>query len=187
MAVYNNDSILEEYMVSRTIPNIHKDIVLFAVSELSKPSGIIDLGSSFGVLTNVISKEMDCFCLGLEANFNLYSKSPKFEHVDFENLTINQGSLPALKLLIRLNKIDTILARRVFPELSKNDTKTFSMLESLSDLFFESGITQILLEGRISVKNPTTKYYNVQQECDAFFKNYKIKKNKNNIVLLERL
>jgi SAM-dependent methyltransferase len=164
---FSDDKHIKNLLEYGTYPKIHDDI--FYLSKFIEADNVLDLGCCTGLLSNRLANIYENV-IGIEANKSFLNKAIKKDNIFYFNIKINNSTLDKVKDIIHKYNIDTIFARRVFPELYT--TGGTELLNNLSTLFFTSRINYIVLEGRKPVKNATNPYNTLDREIEIFKKHY---------------
>ncbi len=172
---FDDNSYIEAFLQRGEYPKIHDDI--FHISRHLQDESVLDLGSCTGLLSKRLSMRNESV-VGIEANPSSYSKSIPGENITYYNLKVEDQTLPLVKQIIIKHGIQTVYARRVFPELY--NTGGVELVKKISALFAECGIRHIVIEGRIKTPKATNLLSNVDAECAVLSTHYqRIKTYKN--------
>ena len=161
---FNSKGHLKIWLASGVYPAIHAPMTNFAMTYLDTDR-ILDLGCGFGLLGHSIAKKRrGAFILGVEANQSTIDQAIEAgvnDLVNFTSLRVNVDNMHRVAELCTSNGIKAVIARRVFPELFGADPVALTIFgHQLAD----AGITQIFIQGRVPVHNPTTELSTIQDE-----------------------
>jgi hypothetical protein len=156
---YNSHEYVNDYLTYGTFPKIHDDIVTLAktISNANELNAI-DLGACTGLLTIRMGNIFKSV-IGIESSEEYTKRSVQGANISVFKIT--PESLHGFGAVI--SGYDIIIARRVFPEL--HDAKVVYLLP---EIFKNTGVKYILLEGRKQVKRPTNPLWNADLEAQVF-------------------
>jgi len=177
---FDDDSYIEAFYQRGEYPKIHNDI--FHISHNLRDEIVLDLGSCTGLLSKRLSTRNKAV-VGIEANANSFAKSVLGDNIIYYNLKVNDATLPRVKEILILHGVQTVYARRVFPELY--DTGGLALVKKVCALFAEVGIQHIVIEGRQKTPNATNLLSNVDAECAIFSEHYRVIKTYKNCRILK--
>lgn len=167
MSFYDKEYV-DNYYAKHEFPKIHDDI--YSLHEKIKCNNILDLGCCTGLLACRLSEKYGNV-VGVEPNLNYLNNAIVNDKITYYNLEINHNTLPQFEQILQKHKIDTIYARRVFPEIT--DTGGTSLVREVGNVLYKNGVENIVMEGRIERKNSQNKLSNLNKEVEALSDNYK--------------
>lgn len=169
---FNSSDHLSAWKQTNRFPKIHDKIYKFII-EQSNGSRFLDLGACHGLLTQRLNIEkFKWVAFGVEEN-NKYIEDGKLAGITAQilNLKITTDTLNVLVDYITKNKINTIVARRVLPEIWGNDINGG---REFAKKIYDAGIKEIFIEGRIETKNAINKLCCINNEINLLSPIYKL-------------
>lgn len=147
---FDSDEYLTAWKDRGQYPAIHGPLwQLF--NEESKATSCLDLCCSTGLFGTRILNVLGLPCVGVEGHADTVSKAqavgvPLTVYV----LKVEPSTLPELDRIVRKHHVDTVIARRCFPELLAGSGKAAdeSFAESLATTLAVAGVRQIFHQGR---------------------------------------
>lgn len=157
-------------------PQIHNNLFNFILNVMPLHARMLDIGCSTGLLAQRLH-HTGYDCHGIDSDREAILASP------YPAVTILTIEPPFDKFFayVDLHKIDTLVARRIFPELFGHNLdagKTFTRY------CWVHGITKIFLEGRQAHKNPINPLASVDDEIQLLSSHYEVKNHYGNIAYL---
>ena len=181
---FNSEEHLVTWQGNKKFPAIHDDI-FFAISAFSKGNGFLDLCCSTGLLAQRVKAYIAKNVVGVdgdEAALQLAGLSGI--DVELICLKVLPETIKELAKIIEKHKIDTVIARRCFPELFGNDIE---FGEVFAELLYQLGIKEIFIEGRIATKTATNALASLKDECQLVSKYYEVIKTHKNVAYLRKI
>lgn len=145
---YNDPKHIEQFKKAGEFPAIHDDIIYLIKETKPEEGGVLDLGSSIGMLAKQLTDHFP-FVIGIEGNRNEHKTAQELEtdKLIFKNYYLNSiEDLEKTGQLIIDHGIKTVVARRVFPEIY--DKGGAELIQHIGYMFQKAGIERIYLEGR---------------------------------------
>lgn len=179
-----SDEYVQDFLQKGTLPTIHNDIGYLLDCYLKSQDICLDIGTCTGLLAIRALRAGAKKVIGVDINENYIQKAVKYPNIEYICLAINKKNLPVLSDIIVKHNINTVIARRVFPEIAEFDS--VGTIYELAKMFFNLGITKIFLEGRIPNTKAKNHFATAEKEIEAFAKYFSVKSQKNNAYLLIR-
>jgi len=181
---FNSEQHLVTWKTGKRFPAIHDDI-FHAILAYSKGKSFLDLCCSTGLLAQRIKQHLVYDVIGVDADETAVSLA-SLSGIDVPLICLNilPETLKELAQIIKKFKIDTLVARRCFPELFGNDIEFGQVfIELLSQL----GVQEIFIEGRITTKTAINALASLEDECQLVSKHYKVIKIHKNVAYLRKI
>lgn len=164
------------------MPHIHDNIVHLVEVTRAEGDNYLDLGGCTGLLAGQLHLKYP------NAKVVVVESNPKYiktgiKTVPFEKLKVTKDTFFDLGNIIDRYQINTILARRIFPEISENGVDT---VYQLAEMLYLKGIDKIYIEGRQKVQNATAELSDIDKEIACFLKYYRLRCRYFNTALLQR-
>lgn len=181
---FNSEQHLVTWQDKKRFPAIHDDI-FHAILTYGKGKSFLDLCCSTGLLAERIKQHLVYDVIGIDADeaaINLADLSGI--KVPLICLKIVPETAKELAKIIEKFKIDTVVARRCFPELFGNDIE---FGEVFAEILSQVGVKEIFIEGRIATKTATNALATLEDECQLVSKYYKVIKIYKNVAYLRKI
>ncbi len=185
MARFNDLQRVAHFKSTGRFPSIHDDII-HAVKEYTGDSKrCLDVGCCFGLLSARLVLECGKErIVGLEGNRTYLQNAIQLPQISYQSAYITKANLWAVSKLIASNRLNLVIARRVFPEIY--DGIGHDGIKELARLFGISGIEKIVLEGRVNSGRSSHPLRSKEQEALSLSPYYSIKHEYKNCLVLER-
>lgn len=188
---YNSREHIENFKEKRIYPRIHDDIFNIVSNEEKGDCNAIDIGASIGLLSERLVKSgvfggivaIEGNKKSIETILEVKKLSSAGDKISIEPFFIKNKTLKLLKMIVSDKSVKAVVARRVIPEIAKNE---HGIIKDIAKIFYYGGIERIYLQGRVPVKNSTTDFDNVEKEANEFSEYYNIEKSTNSIYILRR-
>lgn len=156
MSRFSSDEHLTRYLEAGTFPEIHRPMVEAVQWACADDARFLDLGACFGLLGAAVSAlRRGAMVIGVERSATAIEQAQRYGvPCQLVRFHVERDTLPELGRLIRKFKLNTIIARRVMPELWGDDLAGGRLF---ARTIKDAGIRQVLLEGRRAsgaAKNP---------------------------------
>lgn len=180
---FDSPEYVNDYLERGAFPRIHDHIfTLTAMKTQVAPA--IDLGSCTGLLSVRLVERLHLpLVIGIEASAKLIAKAVTHPQVKYVNMRIERANFPRLAGIIKERGIKLIVARRVFPEIGNSDA---AIIPALAQVFDESGIEEIVLEGRVFSSRSLGLMPSSDKECELLGGRYKVMATYKNCRFLQR-
>ena len=182
---FNSMEHVEKFIRTGKFPSIHDDI-FHAVSEVHEAFECAsDLGCCTGLLSQrLISAGIARSVIGVEPNAAYLQHAVRNARITYLNYGLSRATVDDFISRVITNRVELIVARRVFPEIS--ETSGVDFVRELSSLFHRYGVRYIAVEGRKQVQNPKNKLYSIEREIECFENSFETLLTYNNCVILKR-
>lgn len=179
--MYNDEKYIRDYLKTGKFPKIHDDIWREISGTHVCGDSVADIGCCYGLLS-VRCAQIAKHVVGIEANEKYLAKAIQHPRVDYVPMTITLDTVPDLEKVFEQYKVDTVVMRRVVPELY--DTGGYELIEELSKMFKRRDILRIILEGRIESSRSTHPLKNVVEEWKLFEDRFEFCGSYKNVITL---
>jgi hypothetical protein len=169
---FNSPEHLLAWRDTGRFPAIHDAIANMAVANM-RGRVLMDLGCSYGLLGHRIAQEMggEVTVIGVEVDAKVIAAAEEAcVGVRFHTFKVERASLQELRALAIHYRVDTIVARRILPELFGDDRPagvTFA-----SDMA-ASGVWEMFIEGRVATVNAVNPLRSIADEVDLVAGSYR--------------
>ena len=159
---FNSPSYLDAWKQRGEWPVIHNPMADFAAAQMRGQS-LLDLGCAFGLLGARISKEAGGIpCVGVERDpVTITAATEAGVPIKFAAMKVTRETLTELIAVIATHKVDTIIARRILPELWGEDLEGG---KAFASVIAATGVREVFLEGRIESERATNPLRSVNEE-----------------------
>lgn len=175
-------------------PKIHDGIfkvIKEEEEEREHMAGAIDLGASIGLLSaRLLRENIFNYIVAVEGNKNSATQIKKVKEIvdagnrlEIENFYIKKGTLRRVASLAKDKGVKSVVARRVFPEISKQYD---GIVKDMSKIFYDAGIDRIYIQGRIATSNSVNCLGDAKKEAIEFSEHYLMEEKKSDIIILRR-
>lgn len=180
---FDSEKYVDDYLKKGAFPAIHNEIVSLIMLSGVKGS-FIDLGCSTGLISvQLIKKGIAQSVTAIDSSVEAIDRAVKADGITYVKSEIKSDSIKNFRWLIEFSKVKSIVARRVFPEISGGDA---GFIRELSAMFYDAGIENIFIEGRVNASRSKHCLKCLDDEVDCFKEHYFISDNGVNCVWLER-
>ena len=162
---FDDQNHLAEWRANKTFPRIHDAMAAATIANMTG-SRVLDLGCSFGLLGARVFKEngLTTHAVGIEADEAVVRMAEVAGvPVDFYALTVSRETCDAVITIVAENRIDVVLARRVFPELFGDDLE---FGREFVALLGGVGVKELFIEGRVPTPRATNALSSIDQEVE---------------------
>ncbi|MCU0439327.1 MAG: 50S ribosomal protein L11 methyltransferase [Raineya sp.] len=167
------------------LPAIHNDMGVLLDNFLRDGEVCMDLGSCTGLLGVRAIRAGAKKVIGIEASKRYIEKAINHPNIEYHNMHVAKETLDDISDLIVRNKVTSILARRVIPEIAAHCS--VGTIYDLSRMFNNLGIQKIFIEGRVLVENAKSHFSSIEKEIEAFSTYYKVTSHSKNAYLLTKI
>ena len=167
---YNSPEYLRGWVAKRLYPDIHSAIFLAATTAL-KGKRVLDICCSYGLLGQHLKDTGQFeFVCGMDAEEPTVNAAMiKGIEIPLMVMKLTWGTSVAFTQYLAQNRIDTIVARRAFPELFSEDP---DFGREMSREFHNVGVKEILIEGRVVSPRTTNALGRLENEVALFSDQY---------------
>lgn len=142
---FNSSQHLLQWQENGTFPGIHRPM-LEAIRWAGTGTRYLDLGACHGLLGAAVAMFPPAYVIGIEASREAIGLAQLAGvPVQIIAMRIDTGKLPDLAGIIKRHRIDTVIARRVLPELWGHDLPGG---REFARTLHGAGIKQVFVEGR---------------------------------------
>lgn len=166
---FNDNEYLHAYYKDGSFPHIHDDI--YIASTQIKIGVAIDIGCCFGLLAARIANDCEKV-IGIDISEAYLQKAVKHPKVEYLKLGVDKKSIDRLSYLLQSKRVDTVIARRVIPEIY--ETGGFELCNEFCDTLAKCGVKYIVLEGRKSNSKAVNPLKNADEEVKAMSRHYQL-------------
>jgi hypothetical protein len=183
---FNDPEYIRAYRQEGKYPKIHDDI-FEACEEWLTGGNVLEVGTCIGLLANrIIDHKLAPKVIAYEPNEKHLARAIKKPEIRYINKPISLETMKHVFAVMKANKIQTIFARRVFPEMAEGEGSS-RVVKTLAAAAFEAGVQRVILEGRTVTKKPTAELWNADLEAKCFSPYFTVYwQNEKNVRVLER-
>lgn len=163
-------------------PAIH-DALFAAIRAHANGNSFCDLGACTGLLAQRIKTAiLGSTVCAIEANAEFTERGRMFGiDIPTMNMRVTRSTVGQLAQFLESNKVTTLVARRVMPELWGEDIAGGKMF---STILASAGVTEIFLQGRVVSARSTNKLSSIEEEVKLFAADYKMSLHNSSIAYL---
>ncbi len=169
---FNSIEYLEAWRERKEWPAIHNAMTDFALTNMAG-TALLELGCAFGLLGARIALEADCDvkAFGVDADMRTISLASAAKvPIRIHHLAVTRETLPVLRAYIEVEKVTSLVARRVLPELWGEDLEGGA---AFADMLAEAGVREVLLEGRVASERATNPLRSIDEEVGLLARNFR--------------
>lgn len=172
MSRFSSDEHLTRYLETGVFPDIHRPMVEAVQWACPADARFIDLGACFGLLgAAVLTLRPGAFAIGVERSARAIEDGQRAGvPMQCIRLDVRRETLPDLVALVRRFRVNTILARRVLPELWGEDIEGGRMF---AQSMRGAGVRQVIIEGRKAVASARNNLASVELEAAIMRPHYR--------------
>ena len=173
MTRFNSEDHLARYIEFGEFPSIHRPMVEAVQWACPDDARFLDLGACFGLLGAAVQTlRPKAVVIGVERSASAIELAQKYGlPCQLVRMHVSRETVTELAGLIRKFKLNTVIARRVLPELWGGDLEGGRMFaKTLRD----AGIRQVLLEGRRPTGAPKSPLSTVELESAMLSPHFKV-------------
>jgi hypothetical protein len=172
MTRFDDHRYLDEYRELGIFPSIHRPLADLIVSE-ARGTRFIDLGACTGLLgQQVLKRVRGSAVVGVEAckDFVLRGEAAGIE-VPTMIAKLTPETAPHVAGWIQRINASVLIARRCLPEIFGDDAEFRGRAAAL---FYDAGIREIFIEGRVATKRATNELCDIVKEVALFTSHYRL-------------
>ena len=172
MRPFNGPEYLHAWASNGEWPAIHTPMAEFAMIYM-RGSVLLDLGCSFGLLGARISEEAGgaIRAVGIDADERVIAASQAAKvPIAITHMRVTRETLPDLTAFLAEAQPDTIIARRVLPELWGEDLDGG---REFASVIAAAGVREVLIEGRVVSERATNPLRSVADEVALLSAEYR--------------
>ncbi len=178
---FNSAERLDLWQNTGRFPAIHNDMA-HAFSSFARGERALDLCCSFGLLAERIKRMYGAAVVGVDADESAleHGRSAGIT-VDLLHMAVSADTLPALADLIASRKVSVLLARRCLPELFGGN---IALGREFAQLMRDSGIEEVLIEGRVKTKKPRNALASIEDEIELMSGPFSLERRYRNVAYM---
>jgi hypothetical protein len=180
---FDDPSYVQEWLDTGTYPRIH-DAIFYVAAQYLTGAPALDLCCSTGLLGKRVMDQLGIQCFGVDGDFNALlvgQKSGVFRDSSLMFIDIKPDTLKYLGVFLSEHRVSEVLARRCLYELAKKVP-----LSDVANLFYECGVTQIIMEGHVFAQGSTNFMLQADNQALSLLPWYEQVFQKNNVRVLRR-
>lgn len=180
---YNSPEHLDYFKKTGRFPAIHAPLVNF-IRCWSEQKRFLDLGCGYGLLGELLMRCIPAeIVIGVDKDANSLADARRAGVTTScaHYLPVIPENYGKLTEIIMKNRLQVLVARRVFPELFGDDP---SALPYFAALMRNAGITEIFVQGRKPVPNPTNRLHNIDMEIQGLLAHYSLYMRENDMAFM---